>query len=174
MKEKFSNNCKLLYTDTDSLVYEILCDDIYQVIKEDIHRFDTSEYEPNNIYNIPLVNKKIVELMKDECNGQIITEFVGLRSKMYSIRVKGKDFVKKVKGVKSNVVKNTITFEHFKNCLFNNTQEIREQRKITSKFHNIYTERETKLALSPFDNKRYLLANSTDTLSWGHKNIVLG
>jgi hypothetical protein len=172
MKDKFANNCKLLYTDTDSLIYEILCDDIYQVIKEDIHRFDTSEYELDNIYNIPLVNKKIVGLMKDECNGQIITEFVGLRSKMYSIRVRGKDFVKKVKGVKSNVVKNTITFEHFRNCLLNNTQEIREQRKITSKFHNIYTERETKLALSPFDNKRYILENSTDTLSWGHKKIT--
>ena len=173
MKKKFANNCKLLYTDTDSLTYEIICDDIYQVIKEDINRFDTSDYEVNNIYNIPLVNKKIVGLMKDECSGKIITEFVGLRSKMYSMRVEHKDYVKKVKGVKSNVVKNTINFEHFKNCLFNNIEEMREQRKITSKFHKIYTERETKLALSPFDDKRCLLKNSTDTLSWGHKKIVI-
>ena len=80
-------------TDTDSSIYEILCNGIYQVIKEDIHRFDTSEYDLDNV--IPLVNKIIVRLMKDECNGQITTEFIGLRSKMHSIRVKDEDFVKK-------------------------------------------------------------------------------
>jgi hypothetical protein len=174
MKKKFAKNCKLLYTDTDSLIYEIICDDIYEVMKQDLNLFDTSDYPVDNVYNMPLVNKKVVGLMKDECNGKIITEFVGLRSKMYSLRVEGKDFIKKVKGVKSHVVKNTITFDHFKNCLFNDTQEIREQRTITSKFHKIYTEKQTKLALSPFDNKRYLLGKNTDTLAWGHKNIVLG
>ena len=121
MKKKFAKNCKLLYTDTDSLIYEIICDDVYETMKQDIHLFDTSDYPDNNIYLMPRMNKKVVGLMKDECNGKIVTEFVGLRSKMYSIRVDGKDFLKKVRGVKSSVVKNTITFEHYKNCLFNET-----------------------------------------------------
>ena len=41
--------------------------------------------------------------MKDENNGAIITEFVGLRAKMYALRVEGKKGTKKAKGVKSNV-----------------------------------------------------------------------
>ena len=173
MKKKFAKNCKLLYTDTDSLIYDIICDDIFEVIKQDLHRFDTSDYPEDNIYNMPRVNKKVVGLMKDECNGRIVTEFIGLRSKMYSLRVEGKDFIKKVKGVKSHIVKNTITFEHFKNCLVNQGQEIREQRTITSRFHKIYTEKQTKLALSPFDNKRFLRSKTTDTLAWGHRDIIV-
>ena len=173
MKKKFRKNCKLLYTDTDSLIYEIICDDIYASMKQDIHLFDTSDYSKDNIYNIPLVNKKVVGLMKDECNGQVVSEFVGLRSKMYAIRVNGEDFVKKIRGVKGYVVKNTINFEHYSNCLFNETLEVRDQTTLVSKFHKIYTEKQTKLALSPFDDKRFLYKNSTDTLAWGHKNIIL-
>lgn len=120
-------------------------------------------------------NKKVVGLMKDECNGKIITHFAGLRAKMYSFLLEEKDqiaeCIKKVKGVKSNVVESSIDFDHFLNCLFNYTQETREQRRICSHFHNIYTEKETKLALSPFDDKRCLIENCTDTYAWGHKNL---
>lgn len=58
----------------------------------------------NNNFGIELVNKKIPGLMKDECNGKCITEFVGLRSKMYSIQIDGTETVKKAKGVKPNVI----------------------------------------------------------------------
>jgi len=40
--------------------------------------------------------------MKDENNGAIMTEFVGLRVKMYVLRIDGKKDMKKVKGVKNN------------------------------------------------------------------------
>ena len=171
MQKKFANNCKLLYTDTDSLIYEIICENIYEHMKEDLSRFDTSDYPKNNVYDMPLVNKKVLGLMKDECNGKIVTEFAGLRSKMYSVRVEDEDRIKKAKGLKSNVIKKTITFDHFKDCLFNNKEITREQRKICSKFHMVYTEKENKIALSPFDNKRYLKENCIDTYAWGHVDI---
>jgi len=71
-------------------------------MKRDINRFD---YAIDNAYNIPLVNKKVRDLMKDE-NNAIMTEFVGLRAKMYALRVDGKKDAKKIK---SNVVARSIT-----------------------------------------------------------------
>ena len=56
-------------------------------------------------------------LLKDECSGQIVTEFVGLRSKMYSIRVNGQDFVKKAKGIRAGIVDKTIGFDDYVECL---------------------------------------------------------
>ncbi|KAK5641370.1 hypothetical protein RI129_009917 [Pyrocoelia pectoralis] len=94
---KFKNNAQLLYTDTDSLIYSFTVPDIYACLKEDINRFDTSDYDPDNVYGLPLVNKKVPGLMKDENNGKIMHEFVGLRAKMYAYSVEGK-VTKKSKG----------------------------------------------------------------------------
>jgi len=103
-----------MYTDTDSLIYHIECDDVYNIMKRDIAKFDMSDYPINNAYGISL-NKKVLGLMKDENNGTIMIEFVGLRAKMYALPVDGKD-TKKVKGVKSNVVAQTITFDDYRRC----------------------------------------------------------
>jgi len=73
--------------------------------------------------------------MKDENNGAIMTEFVGLRAKMYALRVDGKKDTKKVKGIKSNVVVNSITFDDYTRCLFDETELMRKQLCIRSKLH---------------------------------------
>ncbi|XP_043468586.1 uncharacterized protein LOC122502540 [Leptopilina heterotoma] len=163
---------KLLYTDTDSLIYEIKCSDIYADMKQDIMKFDTSDYPVNNVYNIPQANKKILGLMKDECNGKIVTEFVGLRSKIYSVRVEGKDLIKKAKGVKAEVVKKNIDFDDYVYCLRNIKMQSRTQYSIRSNLHKVQTLKQTKIALSPYDDKRYLIEKSTDTLAWGHCKII--
>ncbi|KAJ8914410.1 hypothetical protein NQ315_017504 [Exocentrus adspersus] len=53
------DDCKLLYTDTDSLIYSIKCDAFYEIIKENLHKFDTSDFKQDNPYCIPRVNKKM-------------------------------------------------------------------------------------------------------------------
>ncbi|XP_077263129.1 uncharacterized protein LOC143897999 [Temnothorax americanus] len=170
----YRDKCKVMYTDTDSLIYDIECDDVYDIMKRHIHyRFDTSDYAIDNAYGIPLVNKKVPGLMKDENNGAIMTEFVGLRAKMYALRVDGKKDTKKVKGVKSNVVARSITFDDYTRCLRDEIEMTRQQVCIRSKKHEVYTVSETKIALSPYDDKRYIIPGSTETLPWGHYKIQL-
>jgi len=94
-----------MYTHTDNLIYHVECDDVYDIMKSDISRFDTSD----SAYSIPLANKKVPGLMKDENNGAIMTEFIGLKAKMYALRVEEKKDTKKAKGVKSNAVTRSIT-----------------------------------------------------------------
>ncbi|XP_071640863.1 uncharacterized protein [Temnothorax longispinosus] len=113
----YRDKCKVTYTDTDSLIYHIECDDVYDIMKRHINKFDTSDYAIDNAYGIPLVNKKIPGLMKDENNDAIMTEFVELRAKMYALQVDGKKDTKKAKGVKSNVVARSITFDDYTRCL---------------------------------------------------------
>jgi len=120
---------------------------------------------------MPLANKKVPDLMKDENNGAIIIEFVGFRAKMYALRVDRKKDTKKVKDVKNSVVTRTITFDDYTRCLNEEIEMTRHQSCIRSKLHEVYTVSETKIALSPYDDKRYIVPNSTET--WGHWRIPL-
>ena len=67
-----------MFTDTDTLVYEIKTKDIYEDFYLDKELFDFSDYPLNSKFYDPVIGK-----MKDEFKGVIISEFVGLKSKMY-------------------------------------------------------------------------------------------
>ncbi|KAL0810435.1 hypothetical protein ABMA28_010574 [Loxostege sticticalis] len=169
MKNKF-DNLKLLYTDTDSLVYQIFCDDFYKEIKEDLStHFDTSDYPENNIFGFPLLNKKKLGLFKDEHNGRIFTEFVGLRSKMYAMKSDDRTITKS-KGVNKNVTKK-LSIDDYKSCLLNKSIKHAEMYRFRSLKHIIFTQKINKICLSHSDTKRYIIPNSTDTLAWGHYKI---
>ncbi|KAE9521648.1 hypothetical protein AGLY_017944 [Aphis glycines] len=169
IKKKYGNRVRLLYTDTDSLILEIKTDDFYQDIKINLDHFDTSDYPKDNIYDLPLVNKKVLGKFKDELNGKIMTEFIGLRSKLYSHRILDSEKeIKKSKGVKKNVVENKICFDDFKNCLLTKKPKYVIQNLFRTKKHDIFTVEQNKKALSVYDDKRFILNNGIDTLAWGH------
>ena len=83
IKKKYNDRAKLLFTDTDSLTYEIETVDVYKDFWTDKDMFDSSDYPENSPYYYN-TNKKIIGKFKDEACGIPITEFVGLKSKMYS------------------------------------------------------------------------------------------
>ena len=104
MKPKFKD-FQLCYVDTDSLIYNIKTEDFYADIGDDVKtRFDMSGYSPDQPLPIGL-HKKIIGLMKDELGGAIMTEFVALRSKLYSYKKLDGLEDKKCKGIKKCVIK---------------------------------------------------------------------
>ena len=91
-------NARLLFTDNDSLVYEIKDSNVYDQFYKDRELFGFSEYPKNSIY-FDDSNKKALGKMKDEFNGDKINEFVELKSEMYSLLACNDKEVNKEKGV---------------------------------------------------------------------------
>lgn len=79
-------------------------------MKKDSNLFYFSNYNKDH----PLcdsINKNVIAKFKNECPQEAITEFTGLKSKMYSIQTETKT-KKTVKGVKKSV----INLDHYKDC----------------------------------------------------------
>lgn len=174
VKNKYGDRAKLLFTDTDSLAYEIKTDDFYADIASDVEsRFDTSDYPEDHPaidggFKVG-INKKVIGMFKDEAGGKQIEEFVGLRSKLYSYKILNeKNGHKKCKGVKKNVVKKSITHRDYKNCLLTGREHLRRMNVFRSHKHDIYTEEVNKVALSADDDKRIVLDDLVSTYAHGH------
>ena len=166
------DKCQLCFTDTDSLLYEIETDDFFEDIRPDVDQwFDTADFPKDHHSGIQGKNKKVLGMFKDEGQGGIIEEFVGLRSKLYSYKMfEGKE-TKKAKGVKKNVIKKNITHEDYLECLKNKEPQMRIMNCIRSEKHELYTQRVNKTALSGNDDKRWIAEDGVKTLAWGHWRI---
>lgn len=104
-----------------SLCYEIQTEDFYKDIKPDIKSmFDTSNCSKDDKSAIEKgVNTKVIGMFKDEAGGQQITEFVGLRAKLYSYVMDNVKEENKCKRITKAVTKKSISFDNYKYCLFN-------------------------------------------------------
>ena len=173
IKTKYGDRAKLLFTDTDSFLYEIQTEDFYKDISVDVKdKFDTSNYPENHPSGIPTgINNKVVGMFKNEEAGDNMVEFVGLRAKLYSCKMEDGAEKKRCKGIKKVVVAKSIRHANYKTCLLTGKEQYRTQNIIRSYEHEIYFEEVNKIALSAADDKRYLLKDSFDTLAWGHYKI---
>ena len=85
---------------------------------------------------------------------------------MYSYKISDEEH-KKAKGVKTNVVKNEIRHNDYKNVLINQKTIHHQMNTIRSELHQINSYHLNKVSLSPFDDKRYLL-DKYKSLAYGH------
>ena len=190
--KKFPNS-RLLFTDTDSLAYEVTDHDVYHAMADIKDNFDFSEY-PKEHFLHDTKNMKVVGKFKDECLGQLMRKFVGLRPKLYSFEFEriayfdldenGNEIeaekptessIKKIvvdtknvgKGIKNNVRK-LLTIDEYEKCRSDLKTVSKEMKTIRSDYHNLFTFKTDKIALSAFDNKRWILDDGISTLAHGH------
>ena len=133
IKNKFDKNEKLLFTDTDSLTYHIKADDVYKDFFRDRDLFDNSDYDKSSKFYFR-ENKNVIGKFKDEAAGLPITEFVGLKSTMYSYTTEKKNN-KNAKGVKKNVSDRDIDHCNYLDVLKDKGQLRHKMKTIRSELH---------------------------------------
>ena len=169
VKSTYGEKAQLLFTDTDSLCYEIETHDLYQDMFKHAQLFDTSNFDKRH-FLYSKTNCKVLGKMKDECGGQPIEEFVGLRPKMYSLLYGGLE-KKTAKGVKKAVVDKHLKHESYKRALFDHCSMRHSMNMIRSYNHQLFSVSICKTTLSSYDDKRFVLDSGIHTIAHGHYKI---
>jgi len=136
-------HAKLLFTDTDSLYYEVETQDLEKELFEHKELFDYSDYPTDSPY-YDATNKKVVGKFKCETKGAPITQFVGLRPKMYSLQHKEScdpaSAIKekhRIKGI-TRAAARALLHESYKAQLDFPTENYLKNKRLGSKLHQIY------------------------------------
>ena len=129
---------------------------------------DLSDYPPEHFLH-DKSNKKVPLTMTDELQGKILHEIVCLRSKLYSIKFAG-GVKQSAKGVQKSV-KKTLHHDSFKSCLLNRANIKRSMTQLRSQNHQIVVNRVLKIAVSSYDDKRFLLDDGIRSLAYGHYKL---
>ena len=161
LKVKYGDNVNLIYTDTDSFISEIFTDDVYEDIKNNNHLFDFSEY-PKDHKCFKIKNKKKLGIFKDELYEKIMTEFSCLKPKMYSFEFIENNSIKnnkKHKGIKRSI--DIFHNDYKKMSLYKEFYNLQLNKQ------NIYLDKTNKIALNPFESKRYWIDN-INSLPYGY------
>ena len=184
--KQWPGKAHLVMTDTDSLLYEIETDDVYEDIQNNPglrEWMDTSNYPTDH----PLHsrdNEMVIGKMKDECAGKdkdgnrrlnIMVDVVGLRAKMYSFKVYDPvtdtfTTTRKAKGIQKVSIE-TITHEDYIEQLNDPHENHITVRRIGHLFHIVLTFEQSKRGLCAYDDKRYLRDDLVSTYAHGHYKI---
>ena len=166
-KKYFKNSINLCYTDTDSLIYELKTQNITKDFSKFEEFFDFSNYDKSHKFYSEK-NKKKIGFMKDETAAEIIQEFIGLKSKLYSIQFLNGENIKRAKGLQNIVLKKFIKHDYYRKVLENDEIISSENRRIESKNFELRTVKINKISHTPFDDKRFICSNKIDTLPHGY------
>ena len=163
-----ADRLKVVYKDTDSLLYRIKTEDLYKDMATFKHLLDLSDYPADHFLH-DKTNKKVPLTMTDELNGKVLKDVVCLRAKLYSI-----DYVEgtkqSAKGVQKSV-KKTLHHNLFKDCLLSQSTVRRKMIQLKSASHQIIVNSVNKVALSCYDDKRYILDDTVSSLAYGHYSL---
>ena len=167
---------QLLFTDTDSLMYEIQEPRLYEKIWQHRDEFDLSDY-PKDFFH-DATNKAIIGKFKDEAKGKTAEAFVGLRAKMYCWKLSKQqsdnaytsEEKARAKGIQRAAMRN-VRFDDYEQQLRTPHEHKVTNRRIGAHLHRIYTYEYAKKGLCSFDDKRYILEDGISTLAYGHYRV---
>ena len=173
MKPQFPD-LKLCFTDTDSLLYSIPSDDIYRDLEPIKDEFDFSNY-PRTHPLFSLTNKAVPGKFKDETASVPIKEFIGMRAKQYSIRLDqalGGSWEKRATaGIKKSVAAKHLRHSVFREVFLQQSRMDVTQQVFVNVNHQITTRNKTRVGVSAFDDKRFILNDLKTTLPYGHYTL---
>ena len=155
----------MLFTRTDSFIYELKSENVYEEFFKHKHLFDFSNYAKDSDF-LNQANKKVIGKTKDDPERKIIGDFVGLKSKMFSM--------KRIDGNESNTAKGMnigTEFNDFKDTLFNKKVHTHKIRRNQSTKYQMGTQEIKKILLSVFDDKRFVLNDGIHMLLYFYKHL---
>lgn len=152
-KEYYGNYIKMLYTDTDSFI---------MLMKK------SDTYEASNQKMRPYINEGVLGMLKDEYPDKEITGYVGLKSKSYALQFDKRTEKIVNKGIPVCVNNTELTFNDFKEVLYQRTSISTNFFRIMSKGHEMYSILVEKKMLDGKDSKRFIYNNENKTWAWGH------
>ncbi len=179
IKKLYGSKAQLLFTDTDSLMYEIQTDDVYEDMWKHRDLYDLTSLPVSSGFH-DATNNKVIGKFSVETGFDPVLELVALRPKMYSfLTVKSANgnlpatTVEKlrVKGIAQATVRE-LKHSDFLSQLRQPVENYLLNRRIGSNLHNIYTIEVSKRGLCSFDDKRFLLDDGVNSLAYGHRDIA--
>jgi hypothetical protein len=195
IQEQFGEKAKLIYSDTDSLVYCLEHPDIYEWVKDNREYFDLSDSARPDMKDN--TNKKVIGKFKDEMNGLLNKEITSLNPKVYSIihqHIKEKKQIvdvvnpqtgnvgftvkmeetyeenhntKKVKGISKVVVKKDLHHPDFRRVIESKIDVQKKVMNIQSFNHQLFTQSQTKVALTTWYDKMQMV-DSINNVPFGY------
>lgn len=176
MKDFYGDRLTLVCTDTDSFIFHVETEDFMRDIDK-CKAFDDNE--PGKY--------KFGRAFDDSEPGMFsfehslpMEEAAAIRSKMYSLKFHGTDKTKAtLKGLKKDAQK-SVLFDEYVSCIHDAFSKKCTQWTLRARDHCNGLEKQTKRALSSFNDKSYLMKEPVRNaylysrqLPWGHRSIEI-
>ena len=163
------DSARVAFCDTDSFIYHLKTDNIFDELKKIKKYMDFAKY-PRNHELFDNSKKNVPGFFKDEMAGTLIRSFCGLHAKCYSILTFDNEQKLATAGI-TRFCHDALTHDKFVSVLADNSFCRVKQKTIVSKNHELFTVMTDRVALSAMDPKRYVLDDYVKTLPYGHYKI---